>query len=94
MCVAARFILLLSCLFMEVGACEIIFRFWNGKRGHLQNVRFTRTAIAFAAGLSGIFMLLLWEGEYAGFIFIRKDIICFSTFRPVSCLCTGLSACT
>lgn len=64
--------LLLSCLFMEMGACEIIFRFWYGKRGQLQNVRFLGPVIAFAAGLSGIFILLLWEGGTRWFYFYQE----------------------
>ncbi|MEN8244715.1 MAG: hypothetical protein ABFS43_07425 [Thermodesulfobacteriota bacterium] len=70
--VAAGFTRLISCLFMGMGASEIIFRFWYGKRGQPQNTRFLGPAIAFAAGLSGIFMLLLWEGGTRWFYFYQE----------------------
>ena len=57
---------------MEMGACEIFFRFWYGKQGQLENVRFLGLVIAFIAGLTGIFILLFWEGGTRWFYFYQE----------------------
>ena len=66
------FMLLLSCLFMEMGVCEILFRYWYEKRGRLQNARFIGPVLAFVAGLTGIYILLLWEGGTRWFYFYQE----------------------
>ena len=55
-------LLLLSCLCMGMGVCEIGYRSWYGKRGQQGNTRFLGPVIAVVFGIAGIYILLLWEG--------------------------------
>jgi len=65
-------LLLLACLLMEMGACEIIFRFWYKKQGQLKNARYLGPVTALVAGLAGIFVLLLWEGGTRWFYYYQE----------------------
>ena len=42
-------------LIMEMGACEVFFRFQYGKRGQLKSARYLGPAVSIVAGISGIF---------------------------------------
>jgi hypothetical membrane protein len=69
---SSGFMLLLSCLFMEMGVCEMLFRFRYGKQGQQKNTRYLGPAIAVAAGMAGIFILLFWEGGTRWFYYYQE----------------------
>ena len=59
-------------LIMELGASEVFFRFQYGKRGQLKSARYLGPAVSIVAGISGIFVLLFWEGGTRWFYFYQE----------------------